>query len=1299
MDNGTAARPTDSRWTAEQWRAIVTRGHDVLVAAAAGSGKTAVLVERIVRLVSDERQPVDVDRLLVSTFTKAAADEMRHRIRAALEKALAAAPSSAHLRRQLALVHRASIMTLHSFCMEVIRRNFHRTPLDPGFRIANETEAELLRQDALEALFERLYGECGPDDPFWELLDCYGGERSDDRLFALVLRLYDFSRSHPFPGQWLREAAGAFALDDAAAQRRWTGGLLAEIGLELEGMSAALQEALRLCGQPGGPAAYAATIEQELALVGELRRVWAAGEWEPLREAFAAAAFGRLKPARGDDLDEGVQERAKAQRKQAKDRLDAIRDDWMSRPLADYVAELQRLAPMMERLVALTEAFGERYTAAKAEKRLIDFSDLEHYCLAILCDGTDEDGRLTASEAAAEYREFYEEVLVDEYQDTNQVQEAIVSLVSRQAPGNRFMVGDVKQSIYRFRLADPGIFLGKYNAFRVSGAASGNTSADTTSADTASDAASAQASGEAIDLARNFRSRRAVVDMVNLLFRQLMQQRTAELDYDSDAELVYGAGYDGETDTQGDGGGDGGAQPASADAEDGLTADVFVIRRSAGGDDGEDAEAEQAELETAELEARFIALKIKEMLGEYGRPLYISDRDGTRRRASFGDCVILLRATKQWAPVFVEQLRQYGIPAHAELTTGYFEATEIEVMLALLNVIDNPLQDIPFAAVLRSPIVGLDAAQLARIRLIAPEDDFCGAAVRYAEEGGDEPLRRKLAAFLAGLEEWREEARQGSLSDLLWRLYRDTGYYDYAGGLPGGAQRQANLKALYDRARQFEATSLRGLFRFLRFIRRMQDSGGDLGAAKPFGEQEDAVRIMSIHKSKGLEFPVVFVAGMAKLFNQQDSSGDFLMHNKLGFGPRYVDTELRVSYPSLAHLAVSRKIRSETMAEEMRILYVALTRAREKLIMLGTTRNGERLLEQWNAHAQTSGWTLPAYAATKARSYLDWIGPAIIRHPALQSVRELSGFTDGAGEPVRSDRTRLTFSFVAQGTLSASAEAAAARQELDERRLSAVSRLEPVEPSRLPEAAQTVRRLEWEYAYPQASSYYSKTTVTELKRLREAAAAPGEPPGGSLADAQRRPDASHERVRSAFSRRPRFLEQQKLSAAERGTVYHAIMQYIPLTGPVTEASVAEVMERMAQLELLTREQCAEADPRVICAFFATGIGRRLLASPSVRREAPFSYGLPVGELHQDAADGVRGETVLIQGVIDCLFAEPDGLVLLDFKTDAVRGDPGAAAEKYRVQLELYARAIEAVAGKRVKERALYFFDGSALVHL
>ena len=1292
MNNDGLVQPADSRWTAEQWRAIVTRGHDVLVAAAAGSGKTAVLVERIVRLISNERQPIDIDRLLVSTFTKAAADEMRHRIRAALEKALAAEPTSAHLRRQLALVHRASITTLHSFCMEVIRRNFHRTSLDPGFRIANETEAELLRQDALEALFEHTYGVSEPEDPFWELLDCYGGERSDDKLFALVLRLYDFSRSHPFPEQWLREAAGAFALDGEQAHRRWTGDLLADIGLELEGMHAALQEALRLCGQPGGPAAYIATIEQELALVGELLRVWESGEWEPLREAFAQAAFGRLKPARGDDLDAALQEQVKALRSQCKDRLEAIRDDWMSRTMAEYVQELQRMAPMLQRLAALTESFGERYTEAKAEKRLIDFSDLEHYCLAILCDGIDEQGRMIPSEAAGEYCEYYKEVLVDEYQDTNQVQEAIISLVSRRSPGNRFMVGDVKQSIYRFRLADPGIFLEKYNGFRAP-----------------RDAALSVSSGEAVDLARNFRSRCAVVDTVNLLFRQLMQQRTAELDYDEAAELVYGADYEsaaGEAGRKPGAREGGGAALATLADDDMLSAEVVVIRRSGDSNDDEEAaeaaeaaEAEKAELETAELEARFIALKIKEMVGELGRPLYVSDREGSRRRAAYGDCVILLRATKQWAPVFVEQLRQYGIPAHADLTTGYFEATEIEVMLALLNIIDNPLQDIPFAAVLRSPIVGLDAGELARVRLIAAEDDFYGAASQYAQSGDDARLRRVLAAFLERLERWREQARQGALSDLLWRLYRETGYYDYAGGLPGGAQRQANLKALYDRARQFEATSLRGLFRFLRFIRRMQENGSDLGAAKPLGEQVDAVRIMSIHKSKGLEFPIVFVAGLAKPFNEQDSRGDFLMHNKLGFGPRFVDAQLRVSYPSLANLAIGRKIRNETMAEEMRILYVALTRAREKLIMLGTTKNGDRLLSQWNAYAHTSGWALPAHAVTKARSYLDWIGPAIIRHPSLQSVRELSGLVGGAGEPVSRDWTRLTFSFVAQGTLAASAEAAATRQAQDELRLYAVRELEPAEPSGQPQAEETLRRLEWEYAYPQASSYYSKTTVTELKRLREDAAALDEHPTGALADAERRPDASYERVRSAFGRRPRFLEQRKLSAAERGTVYHAIMQYMPLDRPVTAETVAEAMERMILLELLTREQCDEADPRIICAFFATDIGRRLLESPSVRREAPFSYGLPVGELHMDADDKVREETVLIQGVIDCLFEEPDGLVLLDFKTDAIKGEPAETAEKYRVQLDLYARAIEAISGQPVKEKALYFFDGSALVHL
>jgi len=1278
------AKPADSRWTDEQWRAVTERGTNVLVAAAAGAGKTAVLVERILRMITDERQPVDVDRLLVATFTKAAADEMRMRMRQALEAKLAGGEPSPRLRRQLALLHRASFTTLHAFCLEVISRHYARIPLDPGFRIANETEAELIRMDALDALFDDLYDHSPADAPFWELVERYGGGRGDDGLRALVLTLYDFSRSHPFPDDWLRASAAAFGTFRPEGGHPLMRQLMDDAAFALEGALSELVEALDGCRRPGGPAVWADGIAAEAAAIERMLAAARRGAWEELSALAAADPFVRLKPAKGDDVDRELADRIRALRERAKKRLNGLSGGPLARPAAELAEEMRRMAPLMRELAELVIRFGERYGGLKKAKRLIDFADLEHFALRVLCAGTDEDGRLLPTDAALEYRAQYEEILIDEFQDTNRVQEAILSLIARPERGNRFMVGDVKQSIYRFRLADPGIFLDKYKTYRAGHAAAGGET------------------GTAIELSRNFRSRRQVVDAVNYLFRQIMDERAAEIEYDRQAELAYGADY-----------------PDPPDP-DGLAAELVLIHR--GADDAEAAlpasEPEEAaggldelfELETAELEARYAAARIRELTGRAGKPpLRVWDpaarafRDVTHR-----DIVILLRATSAWAPVFAERLSREGIPVRAELAGGWFDAVEVDMMLSLLKVIDNPLQDIPLAGVLRSPIVGLSAGQLAQIRLAAPSGPFYEAMLAFLErapergEGdGDEAerARRAVAEFVGRLREWRNEAARGALSELIWRIYRETGFYDYMGGLPGGAGRQANLMALYDRARQFESTSFRGLFRFLRFIERMKDSGSDLGAAGTGGGRDDAVRIMSIHKSKGLEFPVVIVAGLGKTFNERDLNGDFLLHRELGFGPLVVDPASRTSHPSVAHAAISRRLRMEMAAEEMRILYVALTRAREKLILTATTRNIGRLVEGWSRAVLAGGPKLPAVHVAGARSFLDWVGPAVLRHPELADFRRAWGLP-ASGPFERDDPARFALRVVPQSRLADPGGESSGRKA-DREWLARLAAGEPLPPPAgrivLPPGMEAGRAedgddaadwLGWSYPFGEAGRRHAKTTVTELKRLAEPAEAE-EAPG----------EAWFAGPEGAFTRRPRFLAEQGASAAERGAAWHAVMQHVPLDRPVDEDAVLAVMRQLAEKDILPAALLPDIDPAPIARFFRTGLGRRLIASGSAEREVPFTLALPAPDVYPDAPAALEGETVLIQGVIDCLFEEEDGLVIVDFKTDRVTGDPRDAAEKYRVQLDLYARAARALRKRPVKEAALYFFDGGHLVVL
>jgi ATP-dependent helicase/nuclease subunit A len=1278
-------QPATSRWTREQWQAIHADGDHVLVAAAAGSGKTAVLVQRIIRIISSVHQPVDVDRLLVATFTKAAADEMRHRIRDALERELIEHPDSVHLRKQLALIHQSSITTLHSFCLEVVQRYYHRVAIDPGFRIANETEAELLRQDVMEGLFEQYYSDSEPASPFWGLLDRFGGEHSDGALYTLIHRMYDFSRSHPFPEQWLKRNALWFRNFDGEGDL-WTTGILADVQLELEGIVGLLEEALMIARLPGGPAPYIENLHEEWTNLILLRDTCEGITWQNMYDMLKSIGFGKLKPCKSDEVNKDLQEQVKNLRDQAKKQLQEVKEQLFTRTLDDYKEELKEAAPMMDMLVELILTFGTQYAAAKADKKLVDFSDLEHYCLKILCEGLSEDGQLLPAPPAIAYREHFVEVLVDEYQDTNQVQEAILLLISRSDRGNRFMVGDVKQSIYRFRLADPSIFMSKYRTYRTA------------------------AAGLAIDLAKNFRSRKEVVDGVNFVFKQIMQERAAEIDYDPQDELVYGANY-----------------PESHNEAEEAAVDIYLLRRSSDAvqdevelenhQEEEKPIEEASELETAELEARFISLKIREMLGFNGRPYYITDQEtGTARPVTYRDIVILLRATRQWAPIMVEQFRQAGIPAYAEISGGYFEATEVDVMLSLLKVIDNPYQDIPISGVLRSPIVGLSAEQLACIRLQDKSAPFYEAVLKFAQlrVSPDGDLQLKLRNFLQQLELWRTESRQGALSELLWRIYRKTGYYDYIGGLPGGTQRQANLKALYDRARQFEATSLRGLFRFLRFIKRMQDNGSDLGAAKVMGEQEDVVRIMTIHKSKGLEFPVVFVAGMSKQFNLKDMQGDFQMHKELGFAPKIVDPVLRTSYPSLPYLAIRRRVRLESLAEEMRILYVALTRAREKLILLGTTRNPEQMLGRWSAVLKHKELALPTYILTQARTYLDWIGPAVLRHPSLSGIRQEWNLGDSLLVNANQDLSRWRMNVVPLSMMMDWQEAAVTRLTKDTSRLQALAEFAPVDNTHtsstliLPSVQadvvlreQSIReRLEWQYRYPQATTYYSKTSVTELKRLMEQAASElAEEEYDIYLGKSESLEHSRRRFQTALQQRPKFIERQGMNAAERGTVYHAVMQHIPLDSSIDRVLVEHTLHRLVDQQIILEEQRGYIRPEIISEFFHTDIGMRLLRSGHVQREVPFSYGIPVKELHPDADPEVGQEIVLIQGVIDCLFEEEDGMVLLDFKTDAVQGNPAEIAARYHIQIDLYAKAIGMITGKPVKDKVLYFFDGSHLVYM
>ena len=1246
-------KPADATWTEDQWKAIMAKNKDILVAAAAGSGKTAVLVERIIQKILSTDDPINVDELLVVTFTNASAAEMRHRIGEALEKAIDADPGSRHLRKQLSLLNKASISTLHSFCMEVIRKYYYLIDVDPGFRIADETEAQLIRDEVMDELFEVEYGK-PENEAFFNLVDSFTSDRSDDALQDIVRSIYDFARSNPIPEQYLQSIIDMYNVVPTTniEDLPFVQALLFDIELQLEAAKEMIKRGLEITKLPNGPAPRAENFLDDLHVIDTLIKA-KEDSWETLYQAMQTWSFSRAKPVKGDHFDKELAEKAQKLREKAKKKIQDIKEELFSRKPESFLRDMDEMRPLVDMLVYLVKEFSNRFEKVKKEKGLVDYADLEHNCLGILTKGVSAEGEFLPSEAALSYRGHFKEVYCDEYQDTNMVQETILKLVTKdeEANGNLFMVGDVKQSIYRFRLAEPNLFLSKYNRFNVDGIGS----------------------GLRIDLARNFRSRKEVLDATNYLFKQIMGVKVGEIEYDEAAELRNGAPYP---------------------VDDSYPVEIMLIDQNAESmetpvDTESETEAavfDAAELEQSQLEARVMAAKIKELVTT-GAPVY-NTKTKSQRPLMYRDVVILLRSMT-WAPQIIEEFKQQGIPIYANLSTGYFEATEVSIMMSLLRVIDNPFQDIPLASVLRSPIVGLNEEELSKVRIHRKSGSFWEAVSAFClnkSAENTEPFYEKVRSFFDLLQNWRSLARQGSLSELIWQLYRDTQFYDFVGGLPGGKQRQANLRALYDRARVYEQTSFRGLFRFLRFIERMMDRGDDLGAARALGEQEDVVRIMTIHSSKGLEFPVVFMAGMARNFNMTDIRKPYMLDKEYGFAAKYVNAEKRISYPSLPQIAFKRKKKMEMLAEEMRVLYVAMTRAKEKLYVTATIKDTVKTIDQWNAASANMEWLLKDYERASAMSYIDWIGPALIRHQDCGELR-VTGKTNPlipleiTNHPSSWKITLIRAEEIKKQELVVEAE--------EDYFLDKVQSVEKV-PAESSFAEEIKARLTWEYSFPDATVHRSKQSVSEIKRFAE------------MADEQSGTDLVR-RFKKSILKRPKFMQEKQLSPAERGTAMHMVMQHVDLTNPVSKESIHEQLKWMVHNELLTPEQAEVIDSQLIVQFFNSELGQRYFNAKAIYREIPFTLSLPARDVYPNwkAAD----ESVFVQGIIDCILEDENGLVLIDYKSDRItdrykggflQAKP-ILVERYRLQINLYTKAIEQIWKRDVAERYLFFFDGAHIL--
>ena len=1227
----------ETKWTKEQLKAIDTRRCNLLVAAAAGSGKTAVLVERIIKIVTDEKNPVDIDKLLVVTFTSAAAAEMRERIAAAITKALERNPSSKSLQRQLTLLSRANITTMHSFCLDVIKNNFHTIDLDPAFRIGDETEGTLLKNEILDEMFEDYYEK--DDMEFFNLVEAYSGSKDDEKLKEMVLDLYRFSMSGPWPEKWLIEKAEEFNISSLEELDKtvWVEVLKNDINMEVDSFINLYYKAIEMINDTEGIEEYLDTFNDELSRIISLKESLNLGLSEIYDKLFKIS-FGRLKSIRKNKVsDVDAQNLVKSIRDEVKKKICKLQDDIFMLSPTEMLEGINSTYPFMKKLSEITLEFSKRFSERKKEKNMLDFNDLEHLCLRILIDKT-EDGDTIPSKVSENFRELFDEVLVDEYQDSNNVQEAIINLVSRKNTDNPnvFMVGDVKQSIYRFRQAKPELFLEKYNTY----------------------SRNDEGKNKVIQLYKNFRSREEVINAVNYIFKEVMSLNVGELEYTEDEALNLGANFK-ELNEEG--------------AYKGGEVELHILDKNI---TSENEDEDEEDIDSINLEARVVARRINELMSQANEEKFrVLDKEtGEYRPLKYKDIVILLRATKNWSEIFLDELGLSGIPVYADTGSGYFESIEIRTIMSLLKIIDNPLQDVPMIAVLKAPFARFNAEELADIRMIDKSKYFYENILEIVN--GDievsEELKKKCSIFIENLNKWRNKSVYTPIDEFIWYLYMDTSYYGYVGAMPNGVLRQANLKILFQRAKQYEETSFKGLFNFINFINKLRKSSGDMGSAKILGENEDVVRIMSIHKSKGLEFPVVFLAGAGKQFNLMDLNNRILHHDDLGFGPDYIDLEKRISYSTLPKEAIKKKIRLETLSEEMRILYVAFTRAKEKLIITGATRDIDKTVEKWVQAASVEKSKISPAEVLKGKSYLDWIGMALCQHKDGEPLRERIGVSSGIA---KDDLSTWKVNLWDSNNLFVEKNLESVDEISIDEELFINSRAETVD-------KEIARRLGYEYKYLDSTIIKSNISVSDLKKA-----------GYEPSDEYRGESLFKEKP----VLKPRFLQEKKgLSAAERGTAMHFVMQKIDYDRVDSLENIKIQLEEMLQNELLTKDEFKAINPYKIYNFFKCDLGKNILKVYNeggiIHRELPFFTRISASKVKEDISKESYSEEVRLQGVIDLFFELDGAIILVDYKTDYVEDNiEEEMNRRYKIQLDYYSDAIKKITGKVVNKRYLYLF--------
>ena len=1180
------------KWTEEQQQAINEKGANILVAAAAGSGKTAVLVERIINKVINEK--IDIDRILVVTFTSAAASEIRERILEAIYKKLEENPEDTNLQKQINLINKANISTIHSFCLDVIRNNFYELDISSNFRVADTTEIELMKYEVLDELFEEKY--LSNDKDFEDLINIYTGYRGDEGLQNLVLNIYKFIQSSPFPEKWLNDKVNLFKnTNQDFAQTIWGKTILENIEEELTEGIMQLQNILKDMKKIDELSKFTKIIQEDIYNLEDILRY--TNSWDNTLTKINNLVWQKWPTDKKITID--LKEQAKEVRNKVKEIINKNIKKKIAYDSIQANEDINEMHVTLTKLKNLLVEFMFKFASKKKEKNVVDFNDIEHFALKILIGENGE-----ATELAKKYREKFQEIAIDEYQDSNLVQEQILTSISK--GNNIFMVGDVKQSIYKFRQARPELFLEKYKNYNLKQEISGNSL------------------GLKIQLFKNFRSRENILNITNLVFQNIMSEKVGEIEYNEKEYLNYSAGYkepEENTDYAGK------TELHIIDLKE--KEEIFI------NDEEIDEKIEVEKIENSVLEAKFVAKKINELLNSN---YMVFDKEQGYRKITPKDIIILLRATTNIAPIYEKELADLNLPVFSDSSSQYLDTMEIQIIVSILKIINNPIQDIPLVTVLRSPIFAFTDNDLISIRLTDKSCSFYESMIK-ARLVVNEQLNSKIDNVIYYLEKWKQEEKYLPLDELIWQIYIDTNLINIVGLMPNGAIRQANLKMLFEKAKQFENASFKGLFNFINFIDRLKNNNGDLSSAKLIGENENVIRIMSIHKSKGLEFPVVFLCGTGKGFNMRDLNEDILLHQDMGIGPKLIDFERRIEYDTLAKEAIKLKIKLETLSEEQRILYVALTRAKEKLIITGISKDLEKdfkqkreLLQIYNENMNIIDYKL----VKKYKTYLDWLELVYLKNEnKITDIATLYTYTKTDLEKELNNKEQEKLNNIKEKIFENTKD--------------------------LKDTENIKEILNWKYRYKKSSEIPTKTAVTRLQ--------------------------AEEDKKIELTEIPKFMgKEKKITPAEKGTLMHLCIQRLNEKQTYTKETIKQMIQSLVLKEIITTTEADAINIDTLYKYTKSALWNDLSKAKEIHKEQPFYINIPAKEIYENIE---TDENILVQGIIDLYYISEDNkLILIDYKTDYVK-KPEELINKYKTQLSIYKKALENSLNRRVDETYIF----------